>query len=139
MQKHAALTALAIALITMLAPAVSASLTPANARGGAGAGWLNSASICVNQRNGIGVRAGTPCLIPMGPYHTEIIEPPHNGTAVVRADGIIYYSPKPGFIGRDRMRVRRTLPLHPDFLGAGSTLAVSINVFSLNNYWDTVR
>jgi hypothetical protein len=33
-------------------------------------------------------------------YSTEIIERPHNGTAVVRANGSIYYSPKPGFAGR---------------------------------------
>jgi hypothetical protein len=140
MRKYAAATALAIALVTMLALVLSASLTPANAGGGAGAGSLNSASFCLNKRGGgLWVRAGTPCLMPMGPYHTEIIEPPHNGTAVVRADGIISYSPKRGFIGRDRMRVRRTLPLHPDFLEAGSTFAVSIHVFSSNNYWDTVR
>jgi hypothetical protein len=138
MHKYAAATALA--LITMLTLAVSASVTPANAGGGAGAGSLNSASFCLGKRGGgLWVRAGTPCLMPMGPYHTEIIEPPYNGTAVVRADGIISYSPKRGFIGRDRMRVRRTLPLHPDFLEAGSTFAVSIHVFSSNNYWDSVR
>jgi hypothetical protein len=140
MHKYAALTALAIALITMLTLAVSALLMPANARGEAGAGWLNSASFCLNERGGgIWVRAGTPCLIPMGFHHTEIIEPPHNGTAVLRDDGSIYYSPKSGFTGRDRMTVRLTLPLHPDFLGAGSTFAVYISVFPSKNYWDTVR
>jgi hypothetical protein len=40
-------------------------------------------------------------------YSTEITEPPHEGTAVLRADGSIYYSPKPGFSGRDSMRVQR--------------------------------
>jgi hypothetical protein len=59
----------------------------------------------------ISVRAGTPCLIlpvyGMG-HFTEIVEPPHEGTAVLRADGSIYYSPKPGFTGTDRLRVRRT-------------------------------
>jgi hypothetical protein len=66
------------------------------------------------QWNGVvWVRAGTPCVIlpPFGPtaaYHySEIIEPPHNGTAVFRADGSIYYSPKPGFTGRDSVRVRK--------------------------------
>jgi hypothetical protein len=38
---------------------------------------------------------------------TEIIERPHSGTAVVRADGSIYYSPKPGFTGRDSVRAQR--------------------------------
>jgi hypothetical protein len=60
----------------------------------------------------IGVRAGTPCVIlptfGWRGYATETIEPPHNGTAVLRADGSIYYSPKPGFTGRDHIRVRRT-------------------------------
>jgi hypothetical protein len=61
----------------------------------------------------ISVRAGTPCVFrpgwPLyGFYPTEIIELPHNGTAVVRADGGIYYSPRPGFTGRDGMRVRVT-------------------------------
>jgi hypothetical protein len=76
----------------------------------------------------ISVRAGTPCVFGTGPslrwdraarpqglaswkgmmmHSTEIIEPPHEGTAVVRADGRIYYSPKPGFTGRDFMRVQR--------------------------------
>jgi hypothetical protein len=76
----------------------------------------------------ISVRAGTPCVFGTGPsstwsyaafnqdvtvwkgmvlHSTEIIEPPHNGTAVLRADGSIYYSPKPGFTGRDSVRVQR--------------------------------
>jgi hypothetical protein len=59
---------------------------------------------CKGGKNGIGVRAGTPCLIRESP-HSEIIEPSHNGTAVLRADGSIYYSPKPGFTGTDGMRV----------------------------------
>jgi hypothetical protein len=67
---------------------------------------------CQGGKNGIGVRAGTPCVfralylygaIPARP--TEIIERPHNGTAVLRADGRIYYSPRPGFTGRDSMKV----------------------------------
>jgi hypothetical protein len=95
MRKYAAATALAIALITMLTLAGSASLTPANASHGMG---------------GIGCRAGTPCVIRKSApgYSTEIIEPPQNGTAVLRADGSIYNSPRPGFTGRDRMRVRLT-------------------------------
>jgi hypothetical protein len=58
---------------------------------------------CQRGRNGIGVRAGTPCVIgPFRSFHpTEIIERPRNGTAVLRADGSIIYSPKPGFTGRD--------------------------------------
>jgi hypothetical protein len=39
-------------------------------------------------------------------YSAEIVEPPHNGTAVLRADGSIIYSPKPGFTGRDFIGVR---------------------------------
>jgi hypothetical protein len=58
------------------------------------------------------VRAGTPCLIlpfyGMGNFSWEIIQRPHNGTAVLRSDASIYYSPKPGFTGGDRMKVRRT-------------------------------
>jgi hypothetical protein len=62
---------------------------------------------------GISVRAGMPCVFRrLFLYPTqrpsEIIEPPHNGTAVLRADGSIYYSPKPGFTGRDAMRVQLT-------------------------------
>jgi hypothetical protein len=66
---------------------------------------------CYQRASWISVRAGTPCGFgtSMGGYSKEIIEPPHNGTAVVRADGSIYYSPKPGFTGRDNgMRVQRT-------------------------------
>jgi hypothetical protein len=59
---------------------------------------------CQMGRNGIGVRAGTPCVF--GKSYLEIVEPPHNGTAVLRADGSIIYSPKPGFTGRDGMRVQ---------------------------------
>jgi hypothetical protein len=75
----------------------------------------------------ISVRAGTPCLIlpwyGWRGHSTEIIEPPHNGTALVRADGSIYYSPKPGFTGRDRMRVRPTDCPHC-FLGLGYVIFV---------------
>jgi hypothetical protein len=61
------------------------------------------------KNGGILARAGTPCVWPLyGLHPTEIIEPPHNGTAVLRSDGSIYYSPKPGFTGRDHMRVRAT-------------------------------
>jgi hypothetical protein len=89
---------------------------------------------------GVSVRAGTPCVFGTGPslqwsyaavnqdvtgwkgmvlYSAEIVEPPHNGTAVLRADGRIYYSPKPGFTGRDFMRVQRAAcnysgPWHAD-------------------------
>jgi hypothetical protein len=123
MHKYAALTALAIALnVTMLTLAGSASVTPANARGAS-----VSAPYC---RLGamVSVRARTPCVFGTGPdlrwsfaasyqnvtgwkgmvlYSAEIIEPPHNGTAVLGADGRIYYSPRPGFTGRDFMRVQR--------------------------------
>jgi hypothetical protein len=66
---------------------------------------------CQRGRGVVWVRDGTPCvfrahfLYPPQPP-AEIIEPPHNGTAVLRADGSIYYSPKPGFTGGDSMRVR---------------------------------
>jgi hypothetical protein len=110
MHKYAALTALVIALITMLTLAVSASLTPANAIGGDG---------CPMARI-IGVRAGTPGkafslhrgICSRSSWEQKplaIIEGPHNGTAVLRADGSIYYSPKPGFIGQDPMTVRFSL------------------------------
>jgi hypothetical protein len=89
----------------MLVLTVPASVTPANARGAS-----VSAPHC---RRGamVSVRAGMPCVFfPLrwgGFLHvTGIIEPPHNGTAVLRADGSIYYSPKPGFTGRDGMRVQ---------------------------------
>jgi hypothetical protein len=66
---------------------------------------------CQRGRNGIGVRAGTPCVFRPSWYGwfgwdhpTEIIV--KNGTAVVRADGSIYYSPKPGFRGTEYVRVR---------------------------------
>jgi hypothetical protein len=83
----------------------------------------------VGKNGTISVRAGTPCVFGTGPdlrwsfaasnqdvtvwkgmvlYSAEIIEPPHNGTAVLRADGRIYYSPRPGFTGRDAVRVQRT-------------------------------
>jgi hypothetical protein len=83
----------------------------------------------VGKNGTISVRVGTPCVFGTGPslrwnraarpqglaslkgmmlHSAEIIEPPHEGTAVVRADGRIYYSPKPGFTGRDFMRVQRT-------------------------------
>jgi hypothetical protein len=62
---------------------------------------------CQMGRGGGWVRAGTPCVI-HGPGYccTEIIDPPHNGTAVPRADGSIYYSPKPDFTGGDHIAVR---------------------------------
>jgi hypothetical protein len=63
----------------------------------------------------ISVRAGATCvfsppIIRGGGYSyhsTEIIETPHEGTAVLRTDGRIYYSPRPGFTGRDSMKVQR--------------------------------
>jgi hypothetical protein len=55
----------------------------------------------------ISVRAGTPCVFGLfGLHYSEIIDPPHNGTAVLRSDGRVYYSPRPGFTGRDGMTVR---------------------------------
>jgi hypothetical protein len=51
---------------------------------------------CYSRGQITAVRAGTPC---------EFVGF-HNGTAVVRADGSIYYSPKPGFTGQDPMKVR---------------------------------
>jgi hypothetical protein len=63
---------------------------------------------CQRGRNGIGVRAGTPCVFRPSwfgwDHPTEIIV--KNGTAVVRADGSIYCSPKPGFTGTEYVRVR---------------------------------
>jgi hypothetical protein len=131
MHKYAAATTQAIALITMLALTVSALVTPAKARG------ENAWTPYCKWGAMISVRAGTPCVFKPytvgmsrhsenyppasierpGPvvqsrgywlYSLEIIEPPHNGTAVLRADGSIYYSPKPGFTGRDSVRVQRT-------------------------------
>jgi hypothetical protein len=58
----------------------------------------------------ISIRAGTPCRFWIGRYFSEtseISERPHNGTAVLCSDGSIYYSPKPGFTGRDSVRVQR--------------------------------
>jgi hypothetical protein len=63
---------------------------------------------CGGGRYGVWVRAGTPCVIENYSREMEIIEPPHNGTVVLRTDGSIYYSPKPGFTGRDHIRVRFT-------------------------------
>jgi hypothetical protein len=60
---------------------------------------------CYSRGQITAVRAGTPCVF-MGFHHAEIIKPPQNGTAVLRADGSIYYSPKPGFTGQDPMKVR---------------------------------
>jgi hypothetical protein len=65
------------------------------------------------------VRAGKPSILLhpcAGRSYAKvlaIIERPHNGTAVLRADGSIYYSPKPGFTGQDPMTVRvsRVLPI----------------------------
>jgi hypothetical protein len=114
----------------LLALALSASLTPANARS------ENAWTPYCKWGAMISVRVGTPCVFRPpaawmyrhfenyppasierpGPavqsrgywlYSTEITEPPHEGTAALRADGSIYYSPKPGFTGRDSVRVRR--------------------------------
>jgi hypothetical protein len=42
-------------------------------------------------------------------YSAEIIERPRNGTAVLRADRRSgYYYSKPGFTGKDSLRVRST-------------------------------
>jgi hypothetical protein len=72
-----------------------------------------------------GVRAGRPCRVPnltglrhslMTVIKAEIVEPPHNGTAVARNDGDIYFYPKSGFTGKDSMTVRyvsrRIRPTH---------------------------
>jgi hypothetical protein len=77
----------------------------------------------------ISVPAGTPCVFGTGGqslltyaafiqgarslgmmlYSTEIIERPHNGTAILSSyGGTIHYSPKPGFTGRDSIKVRST-------------------------------
>jgi hypothetical protein len=101
MHKYAAATALAIALITMITPAVSASVTTVNA----------ATPYCHWGVRSKVVRAGTPCLIfiPRPTHNLEITKPPHEGTAVLRANGrSIYYSPKPGFTGRDFVGVRFT-------------------------------
>jgi hypothetical protein len=73
---------------------------------------------CFQRGRGLSVRAGTPCVFRLLPprisnpnqtfRHAEIIRRPNNGTAVLRPDGTIYYSPKPGFTGRDGLRVRST-------------------------------
>jgi hypothetical protein len=82
-----------------------------------------------------GVRTGTPCRVVLFTrgYRTissaEIVERPHNGTAAPRADGNIYFYPKPGFTGKDSMAVR--------FMGTGrevgvrrqGTVTFSIDVF----------
>jgi hypothetical protein len=52
----------------------------------------------------------SPLIIRGGGYwfhSTEIIESPHEGTAVLRTDGSIYSSPRPGFTGGDSMKVQR--------------------------------
>jgi hypothetical protein len=105
MLKSAAATALIIALsITMLMPAASASthycMQPRPPLGGG-----------VAAPRGFTVQAGTPCVFRPGWYGlhvTGIIERPRSGTAVLRADGSIYYSPKPGFTGLDIIRLRQT-------------------------------
>jgi hypothetical protein len=74
-----------------------------------------------------GVRAGTPCrlVLFMRNYATissaQIIERPHDVTAVPRADGNIYISPKPGFTGKDSMTVRYT--------GTGREIGVTKEAF----------
>jgi hypothetical protein len=116
MHKYATATALVIALnITILTPAVSAPLTPANA----------ATPYC---HWGMVVRAGMPCVFLPNWRGYAIIEPPHNGTAVLRADGSIYYSPKPGFTGRDSVRARFTVNSFPNGTRTVSR-AFSINVF----------
>jgi hypothetical protein len=113
MHKYAAATALVIALnITMLAPAVPLYTDGVWPCGG---------------NHVLGVPAGRPCVFLVGPpapsaaasppgglgmgmmSSAEIIESPHNGTAVLRADRRSgYYYPKPGFTGKDCLRVRST-------------------------------
>jgi hypothetical protein len=60
-----------------------------------------------------------------------IVGRPHNGTAVLRADGSIYYSPRPGFTGQDPMTVRvsRLLPIRtfePQFETLTETYVISV-------------
>jgi hypothetical protein len=84
----------------------------------------------------IGVRAGTPCkFIPSGLIISPaIIERPHNVAAVLRADGGIYFYPKPGFTGKDSMTVRysRVVPMslrysrEPQFTTEASTWFVEV-------------
>jgi hypothetical protein len=101
MLKSAAATALIIALSITMLTAVSASATTVNA----------ATPYCHwGVRCSIGVRAGTPCVFrpgfcSYGLHATAIIEPPHNGTAVLR-DGSFYYSPNLGFTGRDGMKLQ---------------------------------
>jgi hypothetical protein len=83
------------------------------------------------------VWAGKPSILP-GPCSGRsyakvlaIIERPHNGTAVLRADGSIYYSPKPGFTGQDPMtlRVSRVLAIRtfePQFETVTETYVISV-------------
>jgi hypothetical protein len=77
---------------------------------------------CQRGRSSIGVRAGTPCVF--GKSYLKIVEPPHNGTAVLRADGSIIYSPKPGFTGRDGMRVQRAVCDPRSFCGRAYAIFV---------------
>jgi len=82
-----------------------------------------------------GVRAGTPCRVVlfMRGYatisSTEIIERPHNITAVPRTDGNIYISPKPGFTGKDSMTVRYTGTGRQVGVPRQATVTFSIDVF----------
>jgi hypothetical protein len=74
-----------------------------------------------------------PCAGKRGAYVKvlAIIERPHNGTAVLRPDGRIYYSPKPGFTGQDPMtlRVSRVLAIRtfePQFETVTETYVISV-------------
>jgi hypothetical protein len=66
-------------------------------------------------------RAGSPCRLTVSMLgratisSAEIIEGPHNGTAVPAADGSIRFQPKTGFTGKDTMTVR--------YRGTGNELA----------------
>ena len=79
--------------------------------------WSPSANIVhfggQRDQGTFGVRAGAPCRVPLvmpgwrvTVIKAEITEPPHNGTAVPRNDGDIYFYPKSGFTGKDSMTVR---------------------------------
>jgi hypothetical protein len=98
MLKSAAATALIIALSITMLTAVSASVATVNA----------ATPYCHWGVRSKVVRAGMPCLIriPRPTHNLEFTKPPHEGTAVLRADGSIIYSPKPGFTGRDFIGVR---------------------------------
>jgi hypothetical protein len=113
-----------VAFTMAVATLVLATAAPAGVQGQRCKGGVQ------RQRGATWVRAGTPCLIlpfyGMGNFSWEITERPHNGTAVLRSDASIYYSPKPGFTGRDHMQVRLT---NCDLREVSCFLGVTYNIF----------